>query len=349
MPKTMKAAVLHAVDDLRIQDVPVPRLTEPDDVLVRIRSVGVCGSDIHYFREGRIGRYIVGQPMILGHECAGEVVEVGEAVVDLKPGDTVALEPGIPCRKCVFCRTGRYNLCRDVVFFATPPIDGAFCEYVTHPADFAFRLPEGMSLDEGAMMEPLAVGMYAAQRAGIATGDTVAILGSGPIGLMALQAARARGATTLIATDVSPMRLEMARKLGATHALDARDVDVVKAVRDLTGGRGADAVMEAAGTPPTIEQALRAAKSGGRGAHRREVHGHAPLPAARGTRRSRVRGREQGQVREGGRRGLNAARGGGCLPFGGKVLGCLTSCRRTLGSTRSSPSTSWSSWASGGS
>ena len=264
MAKTMKAAVLHAVGDLRIEDVPVPRLTRPDDVLVRIRSVGVCGSDIHYFREGRIGRYIVEKPMVLGHECAGDVVEVGEAVAHLKPGDAVALEPGIPCRKCVFCRTGRYNLCRDVVFFATPPIDGAFCEYVTHPADFAFKLPDGMSLEEGAMMEPLAVGMYAAQRAGIATGDAVAVLGSGPIGLMALQAAKARGATTLIATDVSPMRLETARKLGATHALDARDVDVVKAVRELTGGRGADAVMEAAGTVPTIQQALRAATSGGR-------------------------------------------------------------------------------------
>ncbi|MFQ6097505.1 MAG: alcohol dehydrogenase catalytic domain-containing protein, partial [Armatimonadota bacterium] len=137
----MKAAVLHAVEDLRIEDIPAPAPPKPDEVLVRIRSVGVCGSDIHYFREGRIGRFVVEKPMILGHESAGEVVEVGSAVVHLKPGDRVALEPGIPCRKCEFCKAGRYNLCPDVVFFATPPVDGTFCEYVVHPADFAFSLP----------------------------------------------------------------------------------------------------------------------------------------------------------------------------------------------------------------
>lgn len=264
MPDTMRAAVLHGVEDLRIEEVPTPRLESPDDVLVRIGRVGVCGSDIHYYRHGRIGPFVVEEPMILGHECAGEVVEVGAQVTELKPGDRVALEPGVPCRKCQFCRTGRYNLCADVVFFATPPVDGAFCEYVTSPADFAFKLPDNVSLEEGAMCEPLAVGMYATQRGQVGLGDTVAVLGAGPIGLVTLQAAKARGGTTLIVTDVEEPRLALARKLGADHAINAQEHDPVAAIKDLTQGKGADVVLEAAGTTGTTQQALQAAKSGGR-------------------------------------------------------------------------------------
>jgi len=260
----MKAAVLHGVEDLRIEDVPTPQLQSPADVLVHVSRVGVCGSDIHYYRHGRIGRFVVEKPMILGHECAGEVVEVGAQVTDLKPGDRVALEPGIPCRQCESCRTGHYNLCPDVVFLATPPVDGAFCEYVTSPADFAFKLPENVSLEEGAMCEPLAVGMYATKRGRVGLGDTVVVLGAGPIGLVTLQAAKARGATTLIVTDVEDMRLALARKLGATHTLNARQQDAAAAIKELTGGRGADVVLEAAGTTATTQQALQVVKSGGR-------------------------------------------------------------------------------------
>ncbi len=264
MGDTMKAAVLHGVEDLRIEDVAKARLGSPDDVLVRIQSVGVCGSDIHYYRHGRIGRFVVEKPMILGHECAGEVVEVGGNVKHLQPGDRVALEPGVPCRKCAFCRTGRYNLCADVVFFATPPVDGAFCEYVTSPGDFAFRLPDNVSLEEGAMCEPLAVGMYATERGGVGLGDAVAVLGAGPIGLVTLQAARARGATTLICTDVEDSRLALAERLGATHTVNAREDDAVEAIKGITDGRGADVVLEAAGTSATIQQSLQAARTGGR-------------------------------------------------------------------------------------
>lgn len=264
MPETMKAAVLHGVEDLRIDRLPVPSLASPYDVIVRIRQVGVCGSDIHYYRHGRIGHFVVEEPMILGHECAGEVVEVGKKVSALAPGDRVALEPGVPCRRCEFCHEGRYNLCADVVFFATPPVDGAFCEYVTSPADFAFRLPEHVSTEEGAIMEPLAVGMWSTHRAGVSAGDTVAVLGAGPIGLVTLQAAKARGATTLIITDVEQSRLEFAGRLGATHTLNAGQCDVVEAIREITDGRGADAVLDAAGASQTIGQALRAVKSGGR-------------------------------------------------------------------------------------
>ncbi|MGD8240233.1 MAG: NAD(P)-dependent alcohol dehydrogenase [Armatimonadota bacterium] len=264
MSDTMKAAVLHGVEDLRIDDVPVPSLPSPHDVIVRIQQVGVCGSDIHYFRHGRIAHFVVQEPMILGHECAGEVVEVGDEVTTLKQGDRVALEPGVPCRRCEFCHEGKYNLCADVVFFATPPVDGAFCEYVASPADFAYKLPDNVSAEEGAMMEPLAVGMWSTHRARVGAGDSVAILGAGPIGLVTLQAARARGATTLIISDVEQPRLDFAGKLGATHALNARECDVVEAVKEITGGRGTDSVLEAAGTVETLNQALKAVKTGGR-------------------------------------------------------------------------------------
>jgi L-iditol 2-dehydrogenase len=264
MAEMMRAAVLHGVEDLRVEEVPAPGLASADDVLVRVHSVGVCGSDIHYYRHGRIGRFVVEQPMILGHECAGEVVEAGANVKHLRLGDRVALEPGVPCRRCDFCRTGRYNLCPDVVFFATPPVDGAFCEYVTSPADFAFRLPDSVSLEEGAMCEPLAVGMYATERAGVGLGQAVAVLGAGPIGLVTLQAAKARGATTLISTDVEDGRLALAKQLGATHTVNARRDDPVGAIKDITGGGGADVVLEAAGTALTIQQSLKAVRSGGR-------------------------------------------------------------------------------------
>jgi L-iditol 2-dehydrogenase len=264
MPETMKAAVLHGINDVRIEQLPVPQIAHDDDVLVRIRSVGVCGSDIHYFREGRIGRCVVEGPMILGHECAGEIAQVGPAVRSLRPGDRVAVEPGVPCRKCEFCRTGTYNLCPDVVFLATPPVDGAFCEFIVSPADFVFPIPDAMSFQEGAMIEPLSVGMYATQRGGVGLGDTVVVLGAGPIGLTTLQAAKARGATTIIATDLQPIRVEAARRLGATHALNAAQTDVAEVVAEVTGGRGADVVFECAGAAPTIQMSLRLARNGGR-------------------------------------------------------------------------------------
>jgi L-iditol 2-dehydrogenase len=264
MADTMKAAVLHGIEDLRIEERPVPRLDRPDEVLVRIRAIGVCGSDIHFYRRGRIGTFVVEAPMILGHEAAGEVVEVGSEVTTLQPGDRVALEPGVPCRKCESCRTGQYNLCPDVVFFATPPVDGAYCDYVVSPADFAFKLPDSMSFGAGAMMEPLAVGFHAARRGGVTGGDTVAILGAGPIGQTALQAARAFGAAETIISDVVPYRLEFARKAGATHVVNAAESDVPAVVAELTGGRGADAVMECAGAPDTLAQGIKMARRGGK-------------------------------------------------------------------------------------
>ena len=162
----MRVAVLRRPGEIQIEEraVPVPA---PEQVLVRIRCAGVCGSDVHYYQEGRIGRYIVEKPLILGHECAGEVVALGPGVTLPTVGTRVAIEPGTPCGHCRYCRLGRYNLCADVVFMATPPIDGAFAEYVVWPADFTYRLPDHVSFEDGALLEPLAVGMHAIRRAAL--------------------------------------------------------------------------------------------------------------------------------------------------------------------------------------
>ena len=264
MPDTMLAAVLHGVDDLRMEQVPIPVPDPERNVLVRIRSVGVCGSDIHWWKRGYIGGNVLRSPTIMGHEAAGEVVEVTGDGRGLQPGDRVTIEPGYTCRRCEFCRSGRYNLCRDVVFLAAPPVDGAFCEYISWPADFLFPLPNHLSMDEGAMMEPLSVGMHAARRSGVRAGDSVAVLGVGAIGLSAMQAARAHGATTIIASDLVPLRLEMAQRLGATHVLDAAESDVEQAIMSITGGRGVDVAFECAGAVPTIQMAMRVTRSGGK-------------------------------------------------------------------------------------
>jgi len=260
---TMKAAFLHGIGDLRLEEIPVPQIAAPDEILVRVKAVGICGSDIHFFEDGRIGTYVVKKPIILGHELAAEVLEVGPEAADLKPGDRVALEPGVPCRKCSFCKSGRYNLCATVPFMDTPPTDGAFREYLTWPADFAFRLPDSASWEEGAMIEPLAVGVQACQRAGVTGGDTVAVLGCGPIGLTALQAAAGFGAMKTIATDVMPFRLNLAKELGAAVVVNAAQADPVQAVLDATRGEGVDVALETAGTERTVRQACAMVRRGG--------------------------------------------------------------------------------------
>jgi L-iditol 2-dehydrogenase len=260
----MKAVYLHGPHELRVHEEAVPKLTRPDEALVRIGSVGICGSDCHFYERGRIGRYVVEEPLILGHECSGTVVEVGSEVDNLRPGDRVAIEPGYPCRKCRRCREGRYNLCeREVTFMATPGLThGALREYLAWPADFLFKLPESMSLDDGAMVEPLAVGIHACRRGGIAPGQSAAVIGAGPIGLLAAQAAAAYGAQPVIVTDVIAQRLERARQLGFT-AIDAKAEDTVAALRRETGGEGPEAVIETAGTIATMRQAMAAVKTGG--------------------------------------------------------------------------------------
>jgi L-iditol 2-dehydrogenase len=263
MAETMLAAVLHKAHDLRMEQVPRPTIERPDDVLLEIGAVGVCGSDVHFLERGRIGNFVVEQPVILGHEAGGTVVEVGPEVKGLKPGDRVAIEPGRSCRKCEFCHRGEYNLCVDMVFLAAPPVHGAFCEYLVWPADFLFPLPDNVSLEEGAMCEPLSVGMWAASRAKVAPGDSVAVLGAGPIGLTALQAAAYYGATTIIVTDFVQFRLDAAKRLGATHLINLNDADAVEAIMDLTAGRGVDVSFECAGAIPSTQQCIHITRRGG--------------------------------------------------------------------------------------
>jgi len=262
IPRTCEAAFLVREGEIRLEQVRVPK-PGPKDALVKVKACGVCGSDVHYYQHGRIGDFVVRKPLILGHECAGTVAAVGSRVRNVAVGDRVAVEAGVTCGSCAYCRAGRYNLCPDVVFLATPPVNGAFVHYLSHPAEWLHKLPEQVSFEEGAMLEPFNVGLYAARLAGVEPGHTVAVLGSGPIGLTAIQAAKASGATTIIATDVVPSRLRFARRLGAKHVVNAQQDDPVAAILDLTGGRGADVVFEAAGTVATTQQTVAAVKRGG--------------------------------------------------------------------------------------
>lgn len=262
MAEKMKAAFLYEVGKVGFEEIDVPT-PKPDEALVKIEAVGMCGSDVHYYETGRIGRYVVEKPLILGHECSGTIVEVGSEVKSVKVGDRVAVEPGVPCRKCLHCRSGHYNLCDDVVFMATPPVDGSFTEYVTHSADFLFPIPDNMTFPEGAMIEPLSVGMHATARGRVTVGDTVVVLGSGPIGLVTIQAAKARGASTVIATDVESGRLGLAEKLGASVTVNAKEKDAIEVINEVTNGLGADIVIETAGTQVTTQAAIHAARRGG--------------------------------------------------------------------------------------
>jgi L-iditol 2-dehydrogenase len=262
MREKMKAFILHGPGDMRLEEIEVPS-PKADEALVRVKSIGVCGSDVHYYRHGRIGPFIVKGPIILGHECSGEVVTVGSAVKSLEVGARVVFEPGIPCQKCWYCRNGRYTKCPTIKFMATPPDDGAMAEYVAWPADYLFEMPNDMSFQEGALVEPFAVGLYAVRRSGLYPAASVVILGSGPIGLATLQAVKARGAGPVILVDVMPNRMDLAKTMGATHVIDAGHENVVERVRDLTNGEGAHFVFEAAGTAKTFQQTVELARDAG--------------------------------------------------------------------------------------
>ncbi|MDR1797249.1 MAG: NAD(P)-dependent alcohol dehydrogenase [Clostridiales Family XIII bacterium] len=258
----MKVAVMTGLGEMEFVERPVPSPAD-DEVLVKLEYVGVCGSDLHYYELGAIGDFVVEPPFVLGHECAGTVVEIGKGVTDLKKGDRVALEPGITCGKCEFCKTGRYNLCPDVIFFATPPVDGVFQEYVAHKADLCFKLPDNVSTLEGALIEPLAVGFHAANQSGGIVGQTAVVMGAGCIGLMSLLALKARSVSTVVVVDVMPKRLDKALEIGADAAINAKEKDVTAEILNLTGGKGADVVIDAAGSEATFEQGVDCLKKGG--------------------------------------------------------------------------------------
>lgn len=261
MNEKMKTAVMTDIMQVELQERPIP-VPADNEVLVKIENVGICGSDLHYYEKGRIGDFIVKPPFVLGHEAGGVVVEVGKEVTNLKVGDRVALEPGKTCGKCEFCKQGKYNLCKDVVFFATPPVDGVFQEYVAHEAALCFKLPDNVSTLEGALIEPLAVGMHAAMQGNAHIGQTAVVTGAGCIGLVSLLALKAMGVSKVYVVDIMEKRLQKAMELGADGVINGKDVDAVEEVMKLTEGKGCDLAIETAGTEVTTRQLIKMAKKG---------------------------------------------------------------------------------------
>lgn len=233
-----------------------------DEVSVQLDYVGVCGSDLHYYETGAIGDYVVETPFVLGHEPGGVVVEVGKNVKRLKIGDKVALEPGKTSGQCEFCKTGRYNLCPDVVFFATPPVDGVFQEYVAHEANLRFKLPDNVSTLEGALIEPLAVGFHAAMQGKAHARQVAVVTGAGCIGLVTMMALKAVGVSKVYITDIMQKRLDKALELGADGVINSKDTDAVAKIMELTDGKGCDLAIETAGTEITTRQCIDMVKKG---------------------------------------------------------------------------------------
>lgn len=261
MKKMMKVAVMNGIGKMGFVEREVPQPAD-NEVLVKLEYVGICGSDMHYYETGRIGDYVVEPPFVLGHEPGGVVVEVGKDVKHLKVGDRVALEPGKTCGHCEFCKEGKYNLCPDVVFFATPPVDGVFQEYVAHEAALCFKLPDNVDTMEGALIEPLAVGFHAANQGGAHAGQTAIVFGVGCIGLVSMMALKAEGVSKVYVVDIMQKRLDKAMELGATEVINSMDTDVMAEIVRLTEGKGADLIIETAGMEITTRQAIHIAKKG---------------------------------------------------------------------------------------
>lgn len=267
------AAVLVKPGEIRLEDRPVP-VPGPGQALIEVSSVGVCGSDVHYFTEGRIGDFVVREPLVLGHEASGVVRALGPGTSGrLQVGQRVAMEPGVPCGRCRACREGRYNLCPYVKFFATPPVDGAFTRYVAHDEDFCHPLPDGLSDDAGALLEPLSVALWAAWKAKLRAGDRVIVTGAGPVGLLATAVARAGGASEVVVTDTVPARLAAALRMGASRVVDANEGTGALA------GLDADALIECSGAPAALEAGLHGLRGGARAVIvGMSAESHVPVP-----------------------------------------------------------------------
>ncbi|MBL9192666.1 MAG: NAD(P)-dependent alcohol dehydrogenase [Opitutaceae bacterium] len=259
----MPALVLESTKSLALRTFALEEDLGPHDVRIRIHTVGICGSDVHYYQHGRIGPFVVREPMILGHEAAGVVTEAGSAVSHLRVGDRVCMEPGIPDPTSRATRLGLYNLDPAVRFWATPPVHGCLRPSVVHPAAFTFRLPDPVSFAEGAMVEPLAVGLHAANKARLRPGDLAVVLGAGPIGMVTALAALAGGCAQVVITDVLPAKLELAARLGPITPVNVREQNLGEVVRRLSDGWGADVVFDAVGLPQSTAQAIEVLAPGG--------------------------------------------------------------------------------------
>ncbi|KAI8975353.1 chaperonin 10-like protein [Mycotypha africana] len=274
-PKNNPSFVLQKIDEITFEERPIP-VAGPGQVVVNIRATGICGSDVHYWRHGRIGHFICDGPMVLGHESAGIVASVGEGVTTLKIGDRVALEPGVPCRMCEMCKHGKYNLCPDMAFAATPPYDGTLCNYYKHAADYCYKLPDNVSLEEGALIEPLSVGIHASRRGEIKLGDRVFVFGAGPVGLLTAAAAKAAGAAHVTIADISESRVKFAKSYIADEVVHLtnkppKDQDTNVFAKEeadriirATGIQPADVVFDCTGVEVCVQMSVFLAKNNGK-------------------------------------------------------------------------------------
>lgn len=259
----MEALVLEQKGVLALRDIDLPTDIGPDDVKIRIHTVGICGSDVHYYTHGAIGPFVLREPMVLGHEAAGTVVEVGSNVKGLVPGDRVCMEPGIPNLSSRASKLGIYNVDPDVRFWATPPIHGVLTPYVVHPAAFTYKLPDNVSFAEGAMVEPFAIGMQAAARARISPGDVAVVVGCGPIGIMVALAALAGGCATVYVSDFSVEKLAIAGRYPGIIPVNIGEQDLNAVVQAGTDGWGADIVFEASGSAKAYSALFDLVRPGG--------------------------------------------------------------------------------------
>lgn len=257
MVDTMRVSVLRGVGDVVIEQRSVPR-PGPGEVLVKVSAVGVCGSDTHYFEHGRIGRFVVDQPLVLGHEASGVIAELGPGVTGRQVGQRVSIEPGRPDFTCEQCLAGRYNLCPEMLFFATPPVDGAFAELVVVHEAMAHVVPDGVSDEAAALLEPLSVAVWACGKGAVGAGSRVLVTGAGAIGLLCVQVARALGATRIAVSDVNPARLAAASELGATDVIDARTARLAGLDWSPT------VLLECSGHPPVVAEGIRSLAPAGR-------------------------------------------------------------------------------------
>jgi D-xylulose reductase len=259
----MKALVLEKAGQLTLRDIYIEEHLGPDDVRIKVHTVGICGSDVHYYQHGAIGPFVVKQPMVLGHEASGTVIEVGKGVKHLKVGDRVCMEPGIPDPNSKVTRLGMYNLDPAVRFWATPPAHGCLRETLVHPGMFVFKLPDNVGFDEGALTEPLAVGVHAVRKAQIKPGDVALVIGSGTIGMVTAMSARAGGCSKVIVADVVQEKLDMASSLGMISVNVTRE-NLNEIVGSATDGWGADIVFEASGSEVAVSKAFEPLSPGGR-------------------------------------------------------------------------------------
>lgn len=260
----MKALVLERQHELKLRDIDLPLEVGPADVKIKMHTVGVCGSDVHYYTHGRIGPFVVKAPMVLGHEAAGTVVEVGAKVTNLKVGDRVCMEPGIPDLASKASKIGLYNVDPSLTFWATPPDHGCLTPYVVHPAAFTFKLPDNVSFSEAAMVEPFAVGVQAAVKAEIKPGDVGVVTGAGPIGIMVALAALLGGCSKVYITDLVPEKLAIAGRYDNIVPVNVRETSLVDVVLKDTEGWGADLVFEASGSPKAYEGVTEVIRPGGK-------------------------------------------------------------------------------------